>query len=207
MANQSPDRRQILTLLSNVAALSQFSVFHNWAFAADHFHHPSAAPLSSDAYAPQFFTPDEYRTLDVVCELIIPADETPGARQAGVPEFIDFMVSQDGDLQYPFRTGLARLNAFAVQRYGAAFLELAPARQNALLEILGNPASTLSTGTEDREFFLLARKYTVIGYYTSRVGLEELDYPGLRLYAESPECPHKDDPEHKHLSASRAQHA
>jgi gluconate 2-dehydrogenase gamma chain len=45
------------------------------------------------------------------------------------------------------------------------------------------------------------RKYTVLGYYTSRIGLEELDYPGLRLYSSSPECPHKGDPEHKHLGA------
>ena len=39
------------------------------------------------------------------------------------------------------------------------------------------------------------RNYTVMGYYTSRAGLEELDYPGLRFYSASPECPHKDDPD------------
>ncbi len=40
------------------------------------------------------------------------------------------------------------------------------------------------------EFFLLVRRYTVMGYYTSRVGLEELDFPGFKLYTESPACPH-----------------
>jgi gluconate 2-dehydrogenase gamma chain len=43
------------------------------------------------------------------------------------------------------------------------------------------------------------REYTVMGYYTSRIGLEQLDYPGLKFYSASPECPHKDDPEHLHL--------
>jgi gluconate 2-dehydrogenase gamma chain len=47
------------------------------------------------------------------------------------------------------------------------------------------------------------RRYTVMGYYTSRIGLEELDFPGLKMYAQSPACPHKDDPEHRHLPAAR----
>jgi gluconate 2-dehydrogenase gamma chain len=40
-----------------------------------------------------------------------------------------------------------------------------------------------------------------MGYYTSKVGLEQLNYPGLKFYSASPECPHKDDPEHRHLPA------
>ena len=68
----------------------------------------------------------------------------------------------------------------------------------------------LSSGDQERllqkvqksEFFLLARKIHS-DWFTTRVarGLKELDYPGLRFYSESPECPHKDDPEHKHLAA------
>jgi parvulin-like peptidyl-prolyl isomerase len=50
-----------------------------------------------------------------------------------------------------------------------------------------------------RAFFQLLRKYTVIGFYTSRMGMEQLGAPGLKFYTESPECPHGDDPEHKHL--------
>jgi hypothetical protein len=40
-----------------------------------------------------------------------------------------------------------------------------------------------------------------MGFYTSRIGLEELDFPGLRFYAESPGCPHVDDRGHLRLSA------
>ncbi|MFZ0806388.1 MAG: hypothetical protein WAN03_09405, partial [Candidatus Sulfotelmatobacter sp.] len=53
-----------------------------------------------------------------------------------------------------------------------------------------------------RKFFNVFREYTVMGFYTSEIGLKELDYPGLRFYAESPACPHKDDPEHRHLNSA-----
>jgi len=48
-------------------------------------------------------------------------------------------------------------------------------------------------------FFDLIREYTLMGFYTSRVGLQELDYPGLKFYSESPSCPHVNDREHLHL--------
>jgi gluconate 2-dehydrogenase gamma chain len=184
MANQSPDRREVLAMLSKVAALANFPVFSKWAYAD--------TGTTSDTYHPRFFSQSEYRLLEVLCELIIPADDTPGAREAGVSEFVDFMVSQDDDLQYKFRTGLSWFNALAAENYGKAFIDLNMSEQESLL-----------TKVQQSEFFLLARKYTVIGYYTSRVGLKELDYPGLRFYSESPECRHKDDPEHRHLNGAR----
>jgi hypothetical protein len=184
MANQSPDRREVLAMLARVSVLAQFPGFCKWAHADGN--------AANATYNPQFFSRREYNLLDVLCELIIPADDTPGAHDAGVSEFVDFMVSQDSDLQYPFRTGLAWLDAISAEEYGTAFVDLTPNRQDSLLRKV-----------HQSDFFLLARKYTVIGYYTSRVGLKELDYPGLRFYTESPECPHKDDPEHKHLMAPR----
>jgi gluconate 2-dehydrogenase gamma chain len=53
---------------------------------------------------------------------------------------------------------------------------------------------------DGRAFFKLVREYTVMGFYTSRIGLEQLGYPGLQtVYDEMPGCPHLDDPEHRHL--------
>jgi hypothetical protein len=43
------------------------------------------------------------------------------------------------------------------------------------------------------------RNYTVTGFYTSEIGYKDLDNPALKFYSEIPDCPHKDDPEHKHL--------
>jgi gluconate 2-dehydrogenase subunit 3-like protein len=190
VANQSPDRREVLAMLARMAAISQLPVFSKWA-------------LGADSYTPRFFTPTEYRTLDVLCELIIPADETSGAHEAGVAEFIDFMVSNDDELQYPFRTGLAWLNSFAAEKLGKTFTELETADQEKLLSRLAFKSQQGRTEKNGQEFFSLARKYTVIGYYTSRIGLQQLDDPGLKFYSSSPECPHKGDPEHKHLAVAK----
>lgn len=198
MANQSPDRREVLSMLAKVAAISQFPGFSRWAFAHDHaMEQPAATP--KEPYRPIFFTPHEYETVDVLAEDIIPADTSPGAHDAGVAEFIDFMVAHDPDLQYPFRTGLAWLDAFATEKQKKPFKELPPASREDLLRKLAYRASQSPLERQGQEFFKLMRQYTVNGYYTSRIGLESLDYPGLRLYSSSPECPHKDDPEHKHL--------
>jgi hypothetical protein len=185
-------------MFARVAALSQFPGFSRWVCAVG-----EAAPARSANYQPEFFTPAEYQTIDQLAELIIPADSTPGARDAGVPEFIDFMVAHDEDLQYNFRTGLAWLNAFAAQTYGQNFSRLPADQQEILLRKLAYRNEQSPTEVQGQEFFKLAREYTVMGYYTSRVGLEAIDDPGLRLYSSSPECPHKDNPEHRHLPPPR----
>src|SRR5579875_364704 len=102
MANQSPDRRQVLEMLAKVAVIGQFPGFSRWVCAAEHHpaeHHMDASPSRPEKYTPQFFTPAEYRTIDQLSELIIPADTTPGAREAGVAEFIDFMTASDSEIQ------------------------------------------------------------------------------------------------------------
>ena len=106
-------------------------------------------------------------------------------------------------MQYPFRSGLAWLDAFATEKKGANFSALGSSDQDELLRKLAYRAEQSRTEIEGQEFFAVMRRYTVIGYYTSRPGLEELNYPGLRFYSASPECPHKDDPEHKHLPPAK----
>jgi hypothetical protein len=193
MANQSPDRRAVLEMLAKVAVVSQFPGFSRWSFAAEHQH---SVPPKAGSYQPQFFTPSEYILLDQLTELIIPRDETPGAHDAGVVEFIDHMVAHDPDIQFRFRRGLALINALAVQTQGREFMSLPAGKQE---DLLRNIATPLQYEIEGPAFFRLLRSYTVMGYYTTRIGLEALDDPGLRLYSASPECPHKDDPEHLHL--------
>lgn len=197
MANQSPDRRAVLQMLARVAVVSRFPGFSRWSFAAEHEH---SAPPKAVSYQPQFFTPAEYRLLDQLSELIIPRDETPGAHDAGVDEFIDHMVAHDPAIQFEFRRGLGLVDALAVQTHSQDFMSLPVEGQQDLLRSL---ATTNQSEVEGPAFFKLLRSYTVMGYYTTRMGLEALDYPGLRLYSASPECPHKDDPEHLHLPPPR----
>ena len=204
MAGQSIERRDVLRILTLAGAASQFPGFKRWAFAHDHSsdgQHAHAAPqkpsTAGEAYKPQFFTPEEYALVARLAELIIPTDETPGAREAGVSEFIDFMAANDPPLQPQFRRGLTWMNAHALKLYGARFLDT---RAEQATEMLSNLAykDRYRLGEEDGQaFFRLMREYTLMGFYTSRVGMQVLDVPSLKqYYTASPACPHADNREH-----------
>lgn len=205
MANQSPDRRAVLEMLAKAAIASQFGGFSRWVFAAEHQHKINTPVQPRPAnYQPRFFTTVEYQTLEVLTEMIIPADESPGAKDAGVSEFIDFMAAHgEEEIQKPIRDGLGRLDAKAKATHGDVFMKLAPDQQTEILKKVAYGKQAESEGAEGQKFFRLIRRYTVMGYYTSRIGLEELDYPGLKLYSHSPACPHTNDPEHRHLPPPR----
>ena len=203
MANQGSDRREIFEMLAKVAVASQFPGFSRWVFGQQHNHGADAAPPARQAnYKPAYFSPVEYRTIDILTGLIIPKDETPGAQEAGVSEFIDFMAAHgEKEIQQPMRDGLRWLDSTAQKDHGASFAQLTSGQQ---IEILKRASGRdASTAREGKAFFRLIRRYTVMGYYTSAVGMKELDFPGLRFYSESPACPHTNDPEHLHLPAPR----
>ena len=193
-------------MLALAAMASQFSGFSKWICAGQHAanHAMSAGgQVRPAAYSPQFFTPAEYALVDQLTEIIIPKDESPGAREAGVSEFIDFMAASDPSIQQPFRKGLLWLDDQARKRQTTDFVKLPAEQQQILFRNLAYHDRYLPGQEPGREFFNLLRRYTVMGYYTSRIGLEELDFPGLRMYAQSPACTHKGDPEHRHLPPPR----
>jgi gluconate 2-dehydrogenase gamma chain len=199
VAGQGVHRRQILRILGTAAAAAHFPGFSKWGFACGHIGN-AALQIKPAQYTPQFFSATEYRLVERLTELIIPSDATPGAKEAGVAEFIDFMVASDPDAQYPFRMGLAWLNAHSERQYGINFLDVGSERQNSLLEPLAYKEKAHPGEEDGRQFFQLIREYTVTGFYTSEIGFKELDNPALKFYSESPECPHRGDPEHLHLS-------
>ncbi len=201
MGGQAIERREIMRILAFASAASAFPGFRRWVFACDHATSETGlATLASGPYEPQFFSPEEYKTVERLAELIIPNDGKPGAREAGVSEFIDFMVASDPEVQSRFRYGLGWINAHGLQLYGRPFRELSAEQQNEILEHLAYKERYRAGEEDGRAFFKLVRDYTVMGFYTSRIGLEQLDFPGLKTsYAEMPGCPHTDDPEHRHL--------
>lgn len=211
MAGQAPSRRQLLQALACASLASGAPGFVRWSFAfaeptpPQHpptHHHPSAVPAHpSRPYAPKFFTPPEYTAVVTLAELILPRTAEPhiagkphaaippsqaGATDAGVAEFIDFMVANDPTLQPAFRQGLVWIDAASAPQ---RFLALAPAQQTSLLERLAYKKNFRPEDKPGQEFFSIMRRYTVMGFYTTRLGLESLDYPGLRFYAESPSVP------------------
>lgn len=202
MAGQGIQRREILRILGTAATVATFPGFSKWGFACGHVGN-AATQIRPASYRPQFFTPPEYAMIERLVDIIIPNDGTPGAKEAGVAEFIDFMVYSDPEQQYPFRMGAGWLNAHSERKLGKKFMELKPEQQISLLEPLGFKDKARPAEEDGRRFFSLVREYTVTGYYTSQIGYKELDNPALKFYAESPECPHKDDREHRQVTQAR----
>jgi gluconate 2-dehydrogenase gamma chain len=200
VAGQGLERREILRMLGIASAIAACPGFERWtyAFAKSPAHGAGAAQAAASPYEPRFFTADEYALLQVLAARIIPADETPGAAEAGVAEFIDTMVAHDRPLQPRFRSGLAWVQARTTLLHGRRFEALPDAGQVAFLEGLAYAAKHRPGEDEGRRFFALVREYTVMGYYTSRAGLEALGYPGLQLYHTSPACPDPSDATHQH---------
>ena len=102
--------------------------------------------------------------------------------------------------QNRFVAGLNWMNARSQSEHRHEFLDCTPEQQTSLLEELAYRAR-FTPGTESgRAFFQMMREYAVVGYYTTKIGLESLGYPGLQVaWASMPACPHPDDPEHVRL--------
>jgi gluconate 2-dehydrogenase gamma chain len=202
VAGQGLQRREILRVIGVAALASHFPGFTRWAYAGAHAA-GDAAPPKPERYTPQFFTEPDFAVVSRLTELIIPSDETPGAREAGVCEFVDFMVARDPEQQSPMRTGLTWLQTRSQRDLARPFLALTTAEQVALLESLAYKAKYRADEEEAREFFRRIRELTVMGFYSSEIGYRELDNPALQFHSESPACPHVDDPAHKHLPAAK----
>ena len=223
MAGQSVDRRLVLRYMGLASAAASFPGFHRWAFAFAQHPTPAESPRQGlKIYQSLFFSPAQFAMVERLADMILPADETPGAKEAGVAEFIDFMLakraavisreemrttqdklSAGSQMQVRFVTGLGWLDAQSKYQFGVEFLQASIEQQNDLLEELAFPAKYKPQTAEGREFFQLMRDYTVAGYYTTRIGLESLGYPGLRMFWDKmPGCSHPDDPEHAHLVVS-----
>src|SRR6266853_1048757 len=198
MAGQDIQRREILRVMAMAAAAATFPGFTKWAFAGSH--PPTGAlQIKPATYKLQFFSPEEYALVERLTELIIPSDGTPGAREAGVAEFVDFMLAHASGKQYTFRTGITWLNAHSERLLGHPFVELSEAQQISILEPLAYKAKYREGEEDGREFFGSAKELTAMGFYSSEIGYKEMDNPALKFYQKSPACPHPGDPEHKHL--------
>lgn len=203
MAGQNVERREVLRVLSIAAAAAQFPGFERWAFACPQHPESSLVKAPGGSYQPQFFTSEEYALIETLADLIIPNDGTPGAKDAGVAEFIDFMTFSDPEIQFRMRYGVAWLDARARALCNAPFLSASKDQQTAMLRRLAYKQEYREGDEDGREFFKLIREYTMMGFYTSQLGQVELDNPNLKThYDQIPDCPHEDDRQHKHLLPS-----
>jgi hypothetical protein len=143
-------------------------------------------------YAPKYFSAHQYSMLLALCEAIIPKDEkSGGAVEAGAPEFIDLLTSENEDFQAILGGGLMWLNNFCSDRYDHVFLDCTPAQQKEVLDLIAYRKNakidpTLSQGVA---FFAKLRNLTCDGFYTSKIGIADLQYIGNTALGEFPGCP------------------
>jgi len=195
--NKKVDRRTAIKGVAvGMGAVSSLPILNNLASAQAHQHHAAAPKVAETvAKAPGFFNKQQYATITELASLIIPTDDTPGAREAKVNEYIDLIVGESPfDLQKMFLDGLAWLDKASKDRHKKNFVNLSNAQQVGLLTEISkikNPAPNEAT---QAKFFKAIKDMTIDGFYTSKIGIEELGYVGNTVLDEFPGCTH---PEHQ----------
>jgi hypothetical protein len=135
-------------------------------------------PLSwAKPFKPKTFNSHEFATLGVLAEAILPSGDFPGAREAEVNKFIDFQAVYDRELKRRFRNGLSWLDRRAQSRYGRKFRHLNPQQRREILDRLRYKALQQPGDEVGQDFYRLARRYTEMGFYSSRAGLKVLRAP------------------------------
>ena len=145
------------------------------------------ARAQAGGYSPAALSAHQFRTVTRLAELIVPADAGGGsAVEAGAPEFIDLLCSQNPDLMGIYADGLEWLDAATRRAQGGTFVDASAAQQTAMLDALvaaerGEPSSAdLRDGLG---FFNWVRRMTVDAYYTSPIGIADVGFAGNRVLA------------------------
>jgi hypothetical protein len=191
---KSISRRDVLRSLTvGVTAGSVLSVIP--VKAAEHVHKLIAkekATAASGSYSPKFFPPDQYKTLHILCETIFPADaDSGGAIEAGAPEFIDLLTSENSNFQLMLGGGIMWLDSTCNQRYGAIFHKCSAQQQKEILDLIAyrKNADTDPGLSHGVAFFSLLRNLTADGFFTSEIGIKYLGYEGNTVVSEFRGCP------------------
>ncbi|HUQ80125.1 MAG TPA: gluconate 2-dehydrogenase subunit 3 family protein [Gemmatimonadaceae bacterium] len=161
------------------------------------------------AYAPKFFTRHEYQTVRVLVDYIIPRDERSGsATDAGVPQYMDFVLSDQTpppgppnptprfyvaptSSQINVRGGLAWLDNECARRFGAGktFLSSTDAERRQVLDDIAWPEKAKPELSHGVAFFTRMRDMTAAGFFSSKMGVQDLSYMGNMPMAKWEGCP------------------
>ena len=141
-------------------------------------------------FVPKFFTVTEFRLVRTLADIVIPKDERSGsATDAGVPEFMDFMMIDQPARQVAMRGGLAWLDLECQKRFDKTFLNCAEAERTAVLDDIAWPSRARPEMSHGTAFFTSFRDLTASGFWTTRMGIDDLQYLGNRSVAQWRGCP------------------
>ena len=192
-------RRDFVHLVFRAAALPGAAEFFSaWARAASPHEHGSSSPGSSAPpeppllrnYQPKFFAADDFEALRAFTEILIPTDDTPGAREAYCAHYIDFVLQASDsvpNVQKQWRAAMASLK-------DAGFHSANAKGREALMEAMSKPERDHSASHPAYAAYHLIKQENTFAFYTARAGMiEALDYKGNSYNLEFPACTH---PEH-----------
>jgi hypothetical protein len=126
-----------------------------------------------------FFDAREMATIAILADIIIPKDEVSGsATEAGVPDFIEFIVKDMPRHQLPLRGGLRWLDLECYQRFEKAFADCSPEQRLQIVDDIAYPKKVKPGLEQGAAFFDRMRDLTATGFYTSEIGIQDLGYAG-----------------------------
>lgn len=140
---------------------------------------PQEKEIDAKLIAEKFFSDSEIATITILCDIIIPADSLSGsASDAKVPEFIEFIVKDQPWNQTPMRGGLRWLDIKSSKMFKRSFAEASKLQQMELVDLIAYPGKATPEITQGVSFFNLMRNLTATGFFTSKIGIEDMNYKG-----------------------------
>lgn len=140
---------------------------------------PEEEKRDAELLEEKFFTETEMATIAVLCDIIIPADKVSGsATDAKVPDFIEFIVKDQPRYQIPIRGGLRWMDLKSMKLFGKPFAGASGPQQLELVDKIAYPQKEDPQMTQGVSFFRTMRNLTATGFFTSKMGLEDLQYKG-----------------------------
>jgi hypothetical protein len=148
------------------------------------------AAKRSAPFKPKFFTAHEYATVTVFVDLIIPRDERSGsATDAGVPQFMDFMMIDQPLRQVAMRGGLALVDRLSEDRVGKRFVNASDQQRRQVLDEIAYTTNADPGLSHAVAFFSSFRDLTASGFWSTKMGIQDLQYQGNTFVAEWEGCP------------------
>lgn len=149
-----------------------------------------AARATAKPFVPKFFTASEFKLVRTLADIIIPKDERSGsASDVGVPEFMDFMMIDQPTRQVAMRGGLAWLDVECQERFDKIFVDCTDDQRTAVLDDIAWPAKAKPEHRHGVAFFNSFRDLTAGGFWTTKIGIEDLQYMGNRSLTRWNGCP------------------
>lgn len=157
--------------------------------AASHARSALDGAAAGAPYSPRFFKPDEWKALRILVDLIIPRDERSGsATDAGVPEFMDWICTEYPSYGWA-REGLRWLDGFAYDSHHKSFAKCTDAQRRGLLDQIAWPKKAKPELREGVTHFNHLRDFTASGFWSSQMGVKDLQYMGNAAIPEWKGCP------------------